>query len=112
MSLADKIYDHDAIRKAYPEIEEFTIIDGVGILDKNSESILDKFEQSKIDAARVELDKELYKARRVLGEDPGPDAVRYPDIGDQLDDLYHKGAFSDAMAAKIKAVKDKYPKPS
>ena len=40
MSLADKIYDHDAIRKAYPEITEFTIIDGVGIHDKNNESIL------------------------------------------------------------------------
>ena len=34
----------------------------------------------------------------------------YPPIGDQLDDLYHKGAFSDAMAAQLKAVKDKYPK--
>ena len=36
----------------------------------------------------------------------------YPDIGDQLDDLYKKGAFSDEMAAKIKAVKDNNPKPS
>ena len=35
----------------------------------------------------------------------------YPDVGDQLDDLYHKGAFSDEMAAKIKAVKDDNPKP-
>ena len=35
-----------------------------------------------------------------------------PDIGDQLDELYHKGAFSSDMAAKIKAVKDAYPKPS
>ena len=34
----------------------------------------------------------------------------YPTMGDQLDDLYKKGAFSDEMAAKIKAVKDKYPK--
>ena len=34
----------------------------------------------------------------------------YPDIGDQLDDLYHKGAFSDDMAAKLKAVKDANPK--
>ena len=34
----------------------------------------------------------------------------YPDIGDQLDDLYKQGAFSTEMAAKIKAVKDKYPK--
>jgi hypothetical protein len=35
----------------------------------------------------------------------------YPAIGDQLDDLYHKGAFSDEMAVKIKAVKDAHPKP-
>ena len=34
----------------------------------------------------------------------------YPDIGDQLDDLYKKGAFSTEMTAQIKAVKDKYPK--
>jgi K+-transporting ATPase c subunit len=34
----------------------------------------------------------------------------YPDMGDQLDDLYHKGAFSDEMAAKLKAVKDANPK--
>ena len=35
----------------------------------------------------------------------------YPDIGDQLDDLYKKGAFSDDMAAKLKKVKDDNPKP-
>ena len=35
----------------------------------------------------------------------------YPDIGDQLDDLYKKGAFSDDMAAKIKKVKEDNPKP-
>ena len=35
----------------------------------------------------------------------------YPDIGDQLDDLFHAGAFSDDMAAKIQAVKDAHPKP-
>ena len=34
----------------------------------------------------------------------------YPDIGDQLDDLYHKGFFSAAMAAELKAVKDANPK--
>ena len=37
---------------------------------------------------------------------------QYPNIGDQLDDLYKQGVFSADMAAKIKAVKDKYPKPS
>jgi len=38
-------------------------------------------------------------------------AREYPAIGDQLDDLYHKGAFSDEMKAKIKKVKDDNPKP-
>ena len=36
--------------------------------------------------------------------------VSYPDIGDQLDDLYKQGAFSADMAAKIKKVKDDNPK--
>jgi len=34
----------------------------------------------------------------------------YPSLGDQLDDLYHKGVFSAEMAAKIKKVKDDNPK--
>ena len=37
-------------------------------------------------------------------------SIAYPKIGDQLDDLYHKGAFSDEMAAKLKKVKDDFPK--
>ncbi|MDP7368225.1 MAG: hypothetical protein QGH83_13335 [Candidatus Pacebacteria bacterium] len=34
----------------------------------------------------------------------------YPDIGDQLDALYHAGVFPEDMATKIKAIKEKYPK--
>jgi tRNA(Phe) wybutosine-synthesizing methylase Tyw3 len=34
----------------------------------------------------------------------------YPAIEDQLDALYHAGLFPKEMAAKLKAVKDKYPK--
>ena len=34
----------------------------------------------------------------------------YPPIGDQLDDLYHAGAFSTDMTAKLKKVKDDNPK--
>jgi hypothetical protein len=36
--------------------------------------------------------------------------AEYPFIGDQLDALYHAGTFDATMTAKIKAVKDKYPK--
>ena len=35
----------------------------------------------------------------------------YPSIGDQLDDLFREGAFSDEMAAQLQAVKDAHPKP-
>ena len=34
----------------------------------------------------------------------------YPDLRDQLDDIYHNGI--DGWKASIKAIKDKYPKPS
>ena len=34
----------------------------------------------------------------------------YPDIGDQLDALFHAGVFPEDMASTIQAVKDKYPK--
>ena len=34
----------------------------------------------------------------------------YPDIGDQLDDLYKEGVFSASMASKLKKLKDDNPK--
>ena len=57
--------------------------------------------QSDLDASIVEVEKLSYQDKR---------RKEYPSVGDQLDDLYAKGAFSDDMAAKIKQVKDKYPK--
>tara|TARA_B100000287_G_C20155297_1_gene591880 strand:- start:47 stop:379 length:333 start_codon:yes stop_codon:yes gene_type:complete len=35
----------------------------------------------------------------------------YPTITEQLDDLFHQGAFSKEMTAKIQKVKDEFPKP-
>lgn len=52
-------------------------------------------------AAQTLADSKAYVEQRVL---------EYPTIGDQLDALYHADAFPADMAAKIKAVKDKYPK--
>ena len=58
---------------------------------------------AEIDRLEVEYNAQEYaRTRKTL----------YPNIGDQLDDLYKKGAFSDEMAAKIKKVKDDNPKPS
>ena len=37
-------------------------------------------------------------------------ATEYPDIGEQLDDLFKQGLFSEAMTARIQAVKDRYAK--
>jgi len=37
-------------------------------------------------------------------------AKEYPDIGDQLDMIYHNGDGGITFQAAIKAVKDKYPK--
>ena len=49
--------DHDAIYKAYPNA--VTVDDGTGAFDKDGNSIT--LEQSKIDAARVELSKLDYR---------------------------------------------------
>ena len=95
--------DHRAIRRAYPNAK--TIDDGTGAFDKDGNKIT--LEQSKIDEARTALDNEAaaiaYRGKR---------KEQYPEIGDQLDDLYKQGAFSADMAAKLKKVKDDNPKPS
>jgi hypothetical protein len=61
--------------------------------------------QEEIDAEIVRFTAEdeatLYQQKR---------RVEYPPIGDQLDDLFHAGAFSTEMGAKLQAVKDAHPK--
>ena len=88
-------YDHEAIRKAYPNVK--SIIDNVGVFDKDKNAVT--LDQAKVDAARVELAKLDYKWKR---------AAEYPTVVDQLDLIYHSGI--DAWKAKIKETKDKYPK--
>lgn len=34
----------------------------------------------------------------------------YPPIGDQLDDLFKNGCFSEEMSSRIQLIKNKYPK--
>ena len=62
--------------------------------------------QKDIDAKKVELETEWDSQAYARARKP-----LYPDIGDQLDDLYKEGAFSASMTAKIKKVKDDNPKP-
>lgn len=93
--------DHKAIRRAYPNA--WIVDDGTGAFDKDGNKIV--LEQTKIDSARADLDKEAaaikYKADR---------KENYPSFADQFDLIYHSGI--DAWKAKIKETKDKYPKPS
>ena len=58
--------------------------------------------QAKIKELETDFDAKKYQRDRL---------PEYPPIGDQLDALYHAGVFPKEMADKLKAVKDKYPKP-
>ncbi len=59
--------------------------------------------QQTLELVESEYNSQIYREKR---------SNDYPSIGDQLDDLFHSGAFSSEMAAKLQAVKDKYPKGS
>ena len=95
------IYDHDAVLKAYPDA--VTISNDTGVFKGDGTKI--EVEQSKIDEARTTIDAEYaaleYSRNR---------AAEYPSIEDQLDTIYHNGVAG--WKATIKAIKDKYPKPS
>ena len=62
------------------------------------------------DGNEVTINESLVNAKISENEYKEKRKVEYPDIGDQLDDLYHAGVFSTEMTAKIKAIKDKHPK--
>jgi len=56
--------------------------------------------------------EEEWEAHQLAALDyAGQRGIRYPYIGDQLDDLFKSGAFSADMTAKIQAIKDAFPKP-
>ena len=57
--------------------------------------------QTEINRLQEEYDKNKYQRDRKR---------KYPDMGDQLDALYHAGVFPEDMASKLKAVKDEFPK--
>ena len=105
--------DYEAIFTAYPEC--------TGIVDnqafKGDEDITSTLEQTKIDAARVELDKVKYKTERVngIGSTAG-----YPGWEEQMDMLYHDiadgklgiAATTGSWYVGITSIKTNIPKPS
>jgi len=103
-------YDHEAIRKAYPNV--VTIDDGSGVFDANGDAVT--IVQSNVDTARVELNKFNYQKDRVTGIGT---TSGYPGWGDQLDMLYHdikNGTLntSGQWYVGITSVKTNIPKPS
>ena len=103
--------DHEAIRRAYPNV--VTIDDGVGALDASGNQV--SLSNSNVAAARVALDAEAaavkYKTDRTRDG-----STKYADLGDQLDMLYKDivaGTLttSGTWATHVKAVKDANPKP-
>ena len=99
--------DHFAIRKAYPNV--VTIDDSGQIEDASGNTVT--IDQSKVDEARVELDKLNYQTDRVYNG-----STTYASLGDQLDMLYQdiiagKLDTTGTWATHIKAVKDANPKP-
>ena len=104
--------DHEAIRRAYPNV--ITIDDGTGAFDASGNSV--SLNNSNVAAARVALDAEAaavkYKTDRTKDG-----STKYAPTGDQLDMLYKDivdGTLttSGTWATHVKAVKDANPKPS
>ena len=106
-------YDHDAIRKAYPNV--FMIDDDTDtIVDANGDAVT--IYQYEVDLARAELDGLIYQHHRVLGVGV---TSGYPPIADQLDLLYHDiaagklgiAATTGSWFVGITSVKTAIPKP-
>lgn len=95
---------HKAIRNIYPNT---TTIDGdypdCIVWDADSNVITLDYDKVDQEIYRLEQHNQSLQYQRLR-------APEYPAIGDQLDALFHAGVFPPEMAAKIQAVKDKYPK--
>ena len=104
--------DHEAIRKAYPNV--VLIEDSKGAFDASGNAVT--IVQSNVDAARVELNKLNYKNDRIVGS---ATTSGYPMIQDQLDQLYHDmtngklgaGATTGSWYVGITSIKTAFPKP-
>ena len=104
-------YDHDAIRKAYPNT---AWINATGAYKEDGTKIT--LIQSDIDTARTTLDAEAI-ANKYKTDRTTDGSTIYASFGDQLDMLYAdmkagKLDTTGTWATHIKAVKDANPKPS
>ena len=66
-------------------------------------------EEKARDAEEAQWKKQQEEYLKVKYKDDRKEA--YPEIGDQLDDLFKQGAFSKEMSDKLQQVKMDHPKP-
>ena len=95
------ITKENAILSLRPNAEWVLRGDELEWLDTSQTKPTEEQIQAEITRLQAEYDANEYQRNR---------KPEYPSIGDQLDALFKAGAFPDDMAAKIQAVKDKYPK--
>ena len=99
-------YNHDAIRRAYPNA--VTIEDGFGVKDADGNQI--ELDQALVDAAAAELAAEAAATQYQRDRQP-----EYPSLADLADALYWSNQGDntklDEYYAACAAVKAKYPKP-
>jgi len=101
------------IRNRNGKFERFDVIHSmVGGSMEGSDDIGYTFHDGQTPPTEAEINAEIVKleAEYAAQAYARSRAVLYPDIGDQLDALYHAGVFPEDMAAKLKKVKDDNPK--
>lgn len=81
-----------------PDVEDLSSIEW----DENTDPPTEEEIREELDRLTAEYEAQEYARLR---------KTAYPPIGDQLDALFHAGAFPEEMAAQIQAVKDEFPKP-
>ena len=109
------LLDHEAIYEAYKSEAKpvVTISDENGAFDADGNKVT--LDQSKIDAARVELNKLNYQSHRRVGFGL---TTGYPNIEEQLDQLWHDiddgklgaAATTGSWYVSISTIKNAFPK--
>lgn len=94
-------YYFGVAKELYPEVVSvYAEPETVVCYDSNNKKITVDEDSIKEEAAK-RFEANAYATNRF---------TEYPKWREQMDDLFHNGAFSEDMTKRIQAVKDKYPK--
>jgi hypothetical protein len=105
-SRVDKLFDRDAgvpaFRSLYPEISNAALFFKTKILGEVDQ----KLAEARL--VLIEIKEELLIEASDSTKYRRDREKEYPSVSEQLDTIYHEGV--DSWKAKIKVIKDKYPK--